>query len=145
MERVFFSFFLEEQRVGTETLNHRLSSKKSRRLRLQLLLSLIGYYLIGGSFMCLLVSSGMLVYFIQMHPNKSLNNKIIGIVSAFSMEIYLSHMAIFQLIKKIHINELLGNGWIQYIMTVWVVLCGSMIFSMIVRWVFTQVKNKMHQ
>jgi len=95
--------------------------------------------------MCLLVSSGMLVYFIQMHPNKSLNNKIIGIVSAFSMEIYLSHMAIFQLIKKIHINELLGNGWIQYIMTVWVVLCSSMIFSMIVRWVFTQVKNKMHQ
>ena len=33
-------------------------------------------------------------------------------------------MAIFQLIKKIHINELLGNGWIQYIMTVWVVLCA---------------------
>lgn len=106
-----------------------------------LLFSLIGYYLIGGSFMCLLVSSGMLVYSIQIRSNKFVSNKIIGIVSAFSMEIYLSHMAIFQLIKKIHINEILGNGWIQYMMTVWVVLCGSMIFSMIVRWILSHIKN----
>ena len=105
-----------------------------------LLLSIIGYYLIGGSFMCLLVSSGMLVYSI-IYSNKFLNNRLIWTIGTFSMEIYLSHMAIFQLIKKLQINGLIGNGWMQYTMTVLVVLCGSLIFSMIVRWILSHIKN----
>ncbi len=49
------------------------------------------------------------------------------------MEIYLSHMVIFRLVEKLGINNRIGNGWIQYIVTVVIVLIGSIVFAVIMQ------------
>ena len=52
------------------------------------------------------------------------------------MEIYLSHMFIFRVIEKLGINTLLGNGWIQYIVTVVSVIVGASIFAIVMQHMF---------
>lgn len=49
------------------------------------------------------------------------------------MEIYLSHMVIFRVVEKLGLHGLIGNGWLQYIATVVMVLCGSIIFSVVMQ------------
>lgn len=50
------------------------------------------------------------------------------------MEVYLSHMVMFRVIEKLHINTKLGDGWLQYALTVIVVLAGAVVFSTLVKW-----------
>ena len=59
------------------------------------------------------------------------------------MEIYLSHMFIFRIIEKIGINKLLGNGWIQYIMTVIIVVLGATIFALIMQKVLSYISRNL--
>lgn len=47
------------------------------------------------------------------------------------MEIYLSHMVIFRIVEKLGLNRIIGNGWIQYSFTVVIVLCGTILFSIV--------------
>lgn len=47
------------------------------------------------------------------------------------MEVYLSHMVIFRVIEKLHLNTVLGHGWLQYAVTVVLTICGAVIFSVI--------------
>lgn len=49
------------------------------------------------------------------------------------MEVYLSHMVIFRIIEKAHINTVFGNGWLQYVVTVVLTICGAMVFSTILK------------
>lgn len=49
------------------------------------------------------------------------------------MEIYLSHMVIFRVVEKLGLNQIIGNGWIQYIITVAIVLFGTILFSVVVK------------
>lgn len=49
------------------------------------------------------------------------------------MEIYLSHMVIFRVVEKLGLNQIIGNGWIQYIVTVVIVLLGAILFSVVVK------------
>ena len=49
------------------------------------------------------------------------------------MEIYLSHMVIFRVVEKLGLNQIIGNGWIQYIITVVIVLFGTILFSVVVK------------
>lgn len=49
------------------------------------------------------------------------------------MEIYLSHMVIFRVIEKLGLNQIIGNGCIQYIVTVGIVLCGTILFSVVMK------------
>ena len=49
------------------------------------------------------------------------------------MEIYLSHMVVFRLVEKMRLNILFGNGWLQYFITVILVLVGAACFSVIVK------------
>jgi len=49
------------------------------------------------------------------------------------MEIYLSHMVIFRVIEKLRLNQAIGNGWIQYIVTALIVLFGAILFSTVMQ------------
>lgn len=62
-----------------------------------------------------------------------LENRITNFISGISMEIYLSHMVIFRVVEKLGLNQIIGNGWIQYIVTVVIVLLGAILFSVVVK------------
>lgn len=49
------------------------------------------------------------------------------------MEIYLSHMVMYRLIEKLHLNTVLGDGWLSYIVTVILMITGAVIFSVLVK------------
>lgn len=49
------------------------------------------------------------------------------------MEIYLSHMVMFRVIEKLHLNTVLGNGWIQYLLTVLLVFVSATCFSFVAK------------
>ena len=62
-----------------------------------------------------------------------LKNKITKFFSNISLEIYLSHMLIFRVVEKLKLNIFLGNNWLQFLITVIIVICGATIFSLIMK------------
>ena len=93
--------------------------------------SIFIYYLIGGNaYTCLLVSTLFLLLGISIGGGYS---KIVSFISGISMEIYLSHMVVFRLVEKMRLNIMFGNGWLQYFITVILVLVGAACFSVIVK------------
>lgn len=62
-----------------------------------------------------------------------LSNRFTRFFSSISLEVYLSHMAVFRVIEKYGLNAVFGNGWIQYIMTVILVTGGAIIFAVAVK------------
>lgn len=42
-------------------------------------------------------------------------------------------MVIFRVVEKLGLNQIIGNGWIQYIVTVVIVLFGAILFSVVVK------------
>lgn len=62
-----------------------------------------------------------------------LENRITNFISGISMEIYLSHMVIFRVVEKLGLNQIIGNSWIQYVVTVVIVLLGTILFSVVVK------------
>lgn len=106
-------------------------------------LTIVLYYIIGSnSMMCLLVSSVLLVYAI-LCGGGLLQNKVTKFFSGISMEIYLSHMFIFRIIQKLKLNAILGNGWIQYIVTVVIVIIGASVFAIVMKHIFNYISNKL--
>jgi peptidoglycan/LPS O-acetylase OafA/YrhL len=58
-----------------------------------------------------------------------LQNSVTEFFSRISMEIYLSHMVIFRVFEKLGINKMFGNGILQYVFTVAIVILGASIFA----------------
>ena len=52
------------------------------------------------------------------------------------MEVYLSHMFIFRVIEKLHLNTVIGSGWPQYIVTVLLTLVGAVVFALVMKKLF---------
>lgn len=94
------------------------------------ILSIFIYYFIGGVYSCLLVSVAFLLLGISIGGGYS---RIVSFISGISMEIYLSHMVVFRLVEKIGLNKMFGNGWLQYFITVILVLFGAICFSVVVK------------
>lgn len=42
-------------------------------------------------------------------------------------------MVIFRIVEKLGLNQMIGNGWIQYMVTVVIVLLGVIFFSVVVK------------
>lgn len=57
------------------------------------------------------------------------SNRVASFISGLSLEIYLSHMFVFRIIEKLHLNSFLGSGWVQYLITTMLVLIGAICFS----------------
>lgn len=104
---------------------------KNWRIYLPLvILSIFIYYAIGGVCFCLLVSAAFLLLGISIGGGYS---KIVSFISGISIEIYLSRMVVFRLVEKMRLNIMFGNGWLQYFITVILVLVGATCFSVIVK------------
>lgn len=58
------------------------------------------------------------------------------------MEIYLSHMVLFRVIEQLGLNIQFGNGWLQYLITVVLVLTATVIFSVVMKRVIYVAESK---
>lgn len=95
------------------------------------------YYVVGGNTATmLLVSVTLLSYAVisgGMQKSYILENRITRFISGISMEIYLSHMVMFRVVEKLGLNRMFGTGWVQYAVTVILVLVGTVVFSAIMQ------------
>lgn len=96
-----------------------------------LLISVIAYYLIGGNTFTYLLMS--IVLLLQAVVIQGGHNRSISFLSGISMEIYLSHMVMFRVIEKLHLNTRFGFGWFQYLITVVFVFLSATCFSILVK------------
>ena len=62
-----------------------------------------------------------------------LENRVTAFFSGISMELYLSHMVIFRVVEKLKLNRILGNGWLQYIVTSVLVIAGATVFDVVMQ------------
>ena len=58
------------------------------------------------------------------------------------MEIYLSHMMIFRIAEKCGLNRIFGDDWLQYIVTVVMVIIGATAFSLMMQRLFKLVGDE---
>jgi peptidoglycan/LPS O-acetylase OafA/YrhL len=70
-------------------------------------------------------------------------NRIVHFISEISMEMYLSHMAVFRGIEKLHLNVFLGNGFLGYVITVFAVLTCTVIFSVVMKKLLEIIEKKL--
>lgn len=61
------------------------------------------------------------------------------------MEIYLSHMVIFRVVEKLKINRILGNGWLQYIVTSVLVIVGATVFAVVMQKIISKAMEIMNK
>lgn len=98
---------------------------------LMLCASLGVYYMAGSSAITILLTASLfLILAISISGGYS---KIVSYISGISMEIYLSHMVLFRLVEKLKLNRMFGNGWLQYCITVVLVLVGTACFSVVIK------------
>lgn len=129
------------------------------------LLSVLSYYLLDGNpLACLLVSVLLLIYALNCSNTRTeielgggstgrkrrdsvatrslLENRVTKFFSGISMEIYLSHMVIFRVLQKLHLNTVLGNGWLQYSILVVAVIAGASMFAVVMKMVIMNFWKK---
>lgn len=98
------------------------------------------YYLLSSSApTILLVASLFLILAISIGRGYS---RIISFISGISMEIYLSHMVMFRAVEKMGLNRILGNGWLQFLITSTLVICGTVVFSYVLQKIINLVLKK---
>lgn len=103
--------------------------------------SIVVYYVMGGRVInCLIVSMCLLMCAISVRGG--LENRITRFFSNISMEIYLSHMVLFRVIERLGLNTRFGNGWLQYLITVVLVLTATVIFSVVMKRVIYVAESK---
>lgn len=103
--------------------------------------AIVFYYIVGGNtVMCLLVSSTLLIFAIANRGGTG--NRAIRFFSSVSMEIYLSHMMIFRIAEKCGLNRIFGDDWLQYIVTVVMVIIGATAFSLMMQRLFKLVGDE---
>ena len=106
------------------------------------IISIVAYFLMGGySMNCLAVSMCLLVFAITA-TGRILENRITRLFSGISMEIYLSHMVLFRVIERLGLNTRFRNGWLQYLITVVLVLATTVIFSVVMKKVIYVAESK---
>lgn len=71
-----------------------------------------------------------------------LENRITKFVSGISMEIYLSHTVIFRVIERLGLNRMIGDGWLQYAVTVVFVMSGAIVFAVVMQKIIEFVMTK---
>ena len=105
--------------------------------------AVILYFVVGENTITMLFVSVVLVILaLKNHQGGVLQNRFTKFFSSVSMEIYLSHMVIFRLIERIGLNTIIGNGWLQYAVTVVTVLVGTIVFSVIMKKILETLGEK---
>lgn len=74
---------------------------------------------------------------------KLLSNRVLKYLSNISMEIYLSHMLIYRVIEKVHLENYISQNDILYIVTSILTICGVICFAHIMKYyVMNKVEAK---
>lgn len=58
------------------------------------------------------------------------------------MEIYLSHMLVYRILEKLHLNTIIGNGWLQYTVTVVMVIAGATVLAVAMQRIIKEIESK---
>ena len=74
-----------------------------------------------------------------------LENRVTQFFSGISMEIYLSHMVIFRVVQKLKLNEILGNGLLQYVATTILVIAGATMFAVVMQKLISKAMEIMNK
>ncbi len=98
-----------------------------------LIVSVFAYYRIGGNTITWLMVSAALLIFALNRQGGVLDNPVTGFLGRYSLEVYLSHMAVFRVIEKAGLNTMSGNGWVQYVITILLVYCGALLVSVVIQ------------
>ena len=51
-------------------------------------------------------------------------------------------MVMFRAVEKMGLNRILGNGWLQYLITSILVICGAVVFSYVLQKIINLVLKK---
>jgi peptidoglycan/LPS O-acetylase OafA/YrhL len=92
------------------------------------------YYLVSDSLPVIMVCCVLVTLLglrTPQHKVSLLVNPITKKISALSMEIYLSHMAVLTVLKKLHMTGLTPWGWVNFGLTAVMTLAGALVFSLI--------------
>ena len=84
----------------------------------------------------------MLQYSRVLDHSLLLENRFTVFISGISMEIYLCHMVIFRVVEKLGLNTMFGNGLLQYVITVVLVLIGATIFAFVMQKLISFIEKK---
>lgn len=58
------------------------------------------------------------------------------------MEIYLSHMVMYRLIEKLHLDTVLGNGWLSYVVAAAGTIVAAVVFSAVCKRLIETAEKK---
>lgn len=112
---------------------------------LLLCVSVACYYQVGTSTITIMSVAALLLVYAIGRSGGLLDNRVTKWISSISMEIYLSHMAVFQVVKQLKINTRFGNGVFQYLITVATVLVGAACFSFVMQKSIEYVIDKLER
>lgn len=104
---------------------------------------LIVHYSVGGNTITRLFISAVLLVYVVINSGGVLENRFTKFFSSISMEVYLSHMFIFRVIEKWGLNTVFGDGWLQYAVTVSMVVIGAIVFSLVMQRIFKIVTDRL--
>lgn len=71
-----------------------------------------------------------------------LDNKLTRFISKISMEMYLSHMIVFRLVDKFCVTRWVKAGYISYVITVIIVIVGTVLFTAILNKIIAIIEEK---
>lgn len=107
-----------------------------------LTVSVVGYFLVGAETAAIMaVCVSMLVYAMG-RTGGLLDNCVTHFIGSVSMEIYLSHMGVFRVLEILKLNQIAGNGWGQYFLTVVLTIVGSVIGAVIFQKIWSALVKK---
>lgn len=78
------------------------------------------------------VFTAWLVYAIGAN-DRALSNRLTAYLSGISMEIYLCHMMFYRVVERLHLELLVANRDMLYVLTVLLTLAGAIVFSHVVK------------
>lgn len=81
---------------------------------------------------CMIIFSVWLIYSLG-SKDIVLNNKVVKYLSKISMEIYLCHMLLFRVVGLMHIEKMIANPTLLYIVTLLATLLGAIAFAHVVK------------
>ena len=130
-----FPFFVAGGLIFLYRQNIMQLSGRSKWFPLLLLsLVIVGYYVLPKIQLLpdLLVFSALVLYAVLKAEERGLlNNSIVKFISDISMEIYLSHMLFFRVVEKSHVDHLISNGNVLFVVTFLLTFAGALLFSLL--------------
>ena len=107
-----------------------------------LLAAIVTYFTLGSLTLTMLFFCvAALVYTLGCNGGGVLVNPVAKFLGGLCFEIYLCHMVIYRVFEKLHLVHLFGNGLLAYIFTAVAVICGSVVFSVCVKWFLNKIET----